>query len=114
MQNIIVALSALILLIALLNPFDLWMPGTLRYVTAFLLVVVVGIFAGLVLHESPRDEREEILRDQSGRAGYLAGIAFLTIGIVVAVLEGGRPDMWLITVLGVMVAARVFVQYFKS
>lgn len=112
MQHIIIASSAIILLVSLLNPFDLWMPGPLRLLTALFLVIVVGIFAGLVLHESPRDEREASLRDQSGRIGYLAGISILTLGIMVTVFLEDRPDVWVVTALGAMVTARVMARFF--
>lgn len=102
----IVAVVFVLLLVLLANPFSLWMPTGLQYTTVAALVVVAAIFAGLVTGEKVRDEREEELRAQSARYGYLAGIIVLTLGIAVPILMGGHASPWVLTALGVMIVVR--------
>lgn len=102
----IVAVVFVLLLVFLANPFGLWMPTGLQYMTVAALVVVAAIFAGLVMGEKARDEREEELRAKSARAGYLAGIIVLTLGTAVPIIMGGHASPWVLTALGVMIVVR--------
>lgn len=109
----IVAAVFVLLLAFFANPFGLWMPTTLQYMGVAALVVVAAIFAGLVMGEQARDEREEEIRAQSARAGYLAGIVVLTLGIIVPILMGDHANPWVLTALGAMIVVR-FVVRIKS
>ena len=109
----IVAVVFVLLLVFLANPFSLWMPTTLEYMTVTALVVVATIFAGLVVGEKVRDEREEELRNTSARAGYIAGIVILTLGIAIPILMGEHANPWILTALGAMVIVR-FISRMKS
>lgn len=110
MNNLtVVTIAFLILLFGFfLNPFYLWMPVGLEYLMISALVVIAAVFAGLVLGEKPRDEREEQIRDASARAGYIAGVAILTLSIVITVLNGNRINEWVTITLAVMVLVRIF------
>lgn len=106
----IVALVLLLLLVFLANPFSLWMPTELEYLTIAALAVVAAVFAGLVMGEKARDEREVELRAHAARAGYLAGIFMLTLGTAVPVLMGDHSNPWILAALGVMVIVRFIVR----
>lgn len=106
----IVTLVFALLLFFLANPFYWWMPTELEYLTIAALAVVAALFAGLVMGEKARDEREVELRARAARAGYLAGIFTLTLGVVVPVLAGDHASPWVLAALGVMVLVRFFVR----
>lgn len=86
------------------------MPSELEYIIVGALVVVGSIYAGLVLGEGGRDERGIELRAKTARAGYLAGIILLMLGVLVPVVTGGHVNVWVLTALGAMIAARFFVR----
>lgn len=98
--------ALIILVVALCNPFDLFMTNMMYMVVIALLVVVVGLFAGLVVHESITDEREAEHRDRAGRAGYTAGLSIILLGIVVQVLKHEQIDGWLLTALVAMIVIK--------
>lgn len=111
MSNVAVVTGVLIILLVFLaNPFGLWMPTELEYLTLAAVVVVAAVFAGLVTGERVRDEREEALRAHAARAGYLTGIFILTGATAVTVLSGGHADPWVLGALGAMVLVRFFVR----
>jgi len=106
----IVSLAFILLLLCLVNPFGFWMPTELEYITVAALAVVSAVFAGLILGEKARDEREEALRAHAARAGYLTGVFMLTLSIAVTVLTGAHVDMWIPLTLAAMVIVRAFVR----
>ena len=108
--SLIVALVLLVLLAALTDPFMVLMPAPL--VTACLVAAAAfaALFSGLVLHEGARDEREEAHRAISGRAGYLAGIALTTLGILYQGFVDTHVDMWLAATLAVMVVVKLAIR----
>lgn len=71
------------------------------------LVAVVGLFAGLVVHESINDEREKEHRDRAGRVGYSSGLIIIVFGIVFQALSHQSVDGWLLATLVVMVLAKI-------
>ena len=115
MQHItLVSLSLLILLLLLANPFELWMPSSLAYLSVVCLAVVAVLFAGLVYMEHPKDEREQVMRDSAGRLGYLVGVIILTAAVVISVISGDHANPWVIGALGAMVLSRLFVRFFSK
>lgn len=113
-QISLVSLAFIFLLVLLANPLNLWMPSELMYVLMAGLVVVAALFAGLVFKEHSRDEREESLRASAGHSGYLTGVFVLTLAIVITILAGNHPDIWILTALGAMVTARLLVHFFAD
>jgi len=101
----VVVLSVFVFLAGfLVNPY--WMPGNMEMTAVTLLVVAFVGFAGLVLRERARDEREEAHRAFAGRMGFLAGMAVLTLGIVLQALAH-KLDPWLLWALFAMAAAKL-------
>lgn len=103
----------LVVLVGMLcNPFGIFMPTMWQMLVLALLVVLVGLFAGLVVYESVTDEREQSHRDRAGRVGYTAGLLVILLGIVVQSLKHVAVDGWLLAALVVLVifkiAARVY------
>lgn len=101
--------SALVLLAAavlLINPLHLWMPDMFHMSVLVALVAVAALLVAFVLREHPQDEREEMHRRYSGRAGFLAGAAVL---IAAVAYEGfmGALDPWLVAALAAMLLAKV-------
>ncbi len=98
--------SLLILLILLLNPFDLWMPTSLHMLLIALLSAAFLAFSNLLWREEAHDEREEWHRFFAGRLGYFFGTMILVIGIVVESLAHSL-DTWLIIALAGMLVGKV-------
>lgn len=107
MTHAIVSIVFLVLLLLVANPFDFWMPTTVQYLSVAAVAVVGALYAGLIYKERPRDEREESLRGNSGRAAYLVGVGVLILGVVVPILNGGHPSLWVLGALAAMVVAKV-------
>lgn len=112
-----IALSALLvfLIVALLNPFHLFMSGMVHMLVLGLLIVIIGLFVGIIFHEKALDEREQMHRAQSARIGYSIGLLVVTAGVLLQTLKG-MNDPWLLLallglVLGKVVSRAVFRKY---
>ena len=68
-------------------------------------------FAGLVWYEKAEDEREMVLRDKAGRAGYIGGLSILMVGFVIQSFYH-QSDPWLTVALLVMILSKVLSQIF--
>lgn len=106
-REILLSIVLIVLVGVLCNPFDMFMPSMFQMVALGLLVVFVGLFTGLVVHESISDEREQLHRDQAGRVGYSAGLLVVLAGIVVQSLSHVPVDGWLLGALVSMVFFKV-------
>ncbi len=95
-----ISVTAVLILLAvtILNPFHLWMPDMAHMAVLAALLVGFALFAVFVVREQARDEREEFVRMQSGRVGYLAGALVLVLGIALKGISGA-VDPWLIYAL---------------
>lgn len=103
---IIIAIFLVIALFLLSDPFMIWMPDFAVLCLLVLAAALLLIWAGFVLRERAVDEREALHRMNAGRAAYLAGLAVLTVGLVVQGLSYG-VDPWLSLGLGVMVVVKL-------
>jgi hypothetical protein len=105
-QEIITAAILLVLLVLLVNPFEFWMPSPAEMLLVVSLVVIFGIFSGLLWRERGGDEREQWHRMLADRFGYLAGALVLVVGILI---ESLRHDLnlWLVAALGAMILVRI-------
>jgi uncharacterized membrane protein YiaA len=106
-MNALIGIVFVFILGAFANPFMLYMPSQGEYLAAAVLAVVAAIFVGLVFREAARDEREESLRARAARWGYLAGVAILTLGIIVPVVRGFHADGWVLLALALMIISRL-------
>ena len=98
----------LCLLVFLLNPFNFWMPSDVVLMLAVSLLIFFGIFAGLILREKTRDEREAFHIMLADRIAYLLGSFLLVLGIVLQSIYS-HVDFWLILTLGVMLLTKLLV-----
>lgn len=94
------------LLTLLLDPFMLLMPAPIVMACLLLATALVAVFAGFVVMEQVRDEREATHRLQSGRIAYLAGLMVLTTGLI---FEGiaGHVDPWIVIAIATMITAKL-------
>ena len=106
-KEIFLSIALVIFAIVLFNPSDIFMPNMFQMGALALLVVFVGLFTGLVVHESTSDEREQFHRDQAGRIGYTGGLIVVLIGIVVQSLKHVPVDGWLLLALVAMVLFKI-------
>lgn len=100
------------LVVALVNPTNLWMPQPVHMMLLAGVTVCFMIFVGLIWYEKANDEREVILRDKAGRAGYLGGLGVLMTGFVTQSFYH-QSDPWLTVALLVMILAKVLSQVFS-
>ncbi len=106
-KEIFLSIALVIFAIVLFNPADVFMPSMFQMLALALLVVFVGLFTGLVVHESVSDEREQFHRDRAGRVGYSAGLVVILLGIVIQSLKHLPVDGWLLGALVTMVIFKV-------
>ena len=103
------ALVVLLFLVAGANQPGMMMPAMPNSVHMTLLIVAAAFaaaYAGLVLAERAGDEREAAHRALAGRAGYIAGIAALTLALLVQGFHHAI-DPWIPFALSLMVVAKV-------
>jgi|SRR3989344_3828528 len=106
MKEIIAGLVVLILLVAVANPFEIWMPDMTSMLLLLGLALLMAAFVAFVLREHGADEREEYHKLLADRYAFLAGAAVLILAIIrQEVLHS--LDRWLILALGVMVLAKI-------
>lgn len=106
-KEVFISTVLILLLIFLLNPFDIFMPSMVQLTTAGLVVVCFGIVAGFMLKEDKADEREEVLRSVAGRNAFLLGAVIGILGITYQTLNH-ILDPWLPAVLVSMILAKLF------
>lgn len=106
MKELLISIILVVLLVAIMNPFGLLMPGMVQMVIMGAVAVAFAVFAGFVWRERARDEREERNRMQVGRIAFLAGGAMLVIGTFVQVMAHA-VDPWLPGTLAVMITAKL-------
>lgn len=104
-QEIIVACALVVLVLAFLDPFMLWMPSKLSMVLFLLAVVVFMIFAVFVWREQAQDEREVYNRLQASRIAWLTGAGILLVGLIVQGFAYA-VDPWLVAALAGMIIAK--------
>jgi hypothetical protein len=112
-KEIFLSIALIIFAIVLFNPSDIFMPSMFQMGALALLVVFVGLFAGLVVHESISDEREQFHRDQAGRVGYSTGLLVVLVGIVVQSIKHIPVDGWLLGALVSMVIFKVIARAYS-
>jgi hypothetical protein len=93
-----------LLVVADLVPF--WMPMMGELVAVMIVSVGLVFWAGVILQEQAKDEREVALKMKSGRIAYLSGLAILLIALIVQGLAHD-VDPWIAVSLGVMVAVKL-------
>ena len=111
-KELVLSLLLVVLGFLLLNPFNLLMSNTLHMTVYGLLLICVGLFTGLVVHEQIQDERELDHHNRAGRFGYTLGILMLILGITWQTVY--MPyDPWLLATLLAMVLGKVASRVFN-
>ena len=105
-KEIILTISIIIIAVLLLNPFDFWMPSMLVMCMLATMLGLFGLFAGLVLREKSKDERDDIHKALAGRNAFLTGSVVLVIAIVVQGYSH-TVDPWLVLALISMITTKV-------
>jgi hypothetical protein len=98
------------LLVLFVNPYMFWMPSVLTYCVLGLVLVGFGVFGGMVWHERPRDEREELHAMRASRFAYLAGLGVLVAGAVYQAATA-MMDKWLFAAIAVMVLVKLATRF---
>lgn len=105
-NEITVSVLFILILIMFLDPIMVLMPSQTVYFLMAGIIVLFGIFAGLVWREKALDERDEFHKMLSGRMGYLLGASVLLLGLLVQ-SSSGHADPWLVLGLGAMVIGKM-------
>lgn len=95
----------IVLLLIILNPFNIWMPTMLHMIMLASALVVFSILAVFVVRERNADERELMHKLHAGRIAYLVGSTALIVGIVYQSYFAMLDD-WLIVALVLMIVAK--------
>lgn len=107
LKESVIVFVLVILLLFLVNPFDLFMPTMMQ----MLMVAVAGVlflfFAGFFWKEKAVDEREELHRFLAARFAYLVGAGILMTAILVQSFAHNL-DVWVVGALIAMLLAKVF------
>jgi hypothetical protein len=109
MQNLMqyaVAISLTVMLVALADLLPFWMPDMGEMLALTVASVLLIVWAGFVMFEKAVDEREVTHRMHAGRVAYLAGLAVLTLGLVVQGFAHAI-DPWIAGALVTMVLSKL-------
>ena len=111
-NEVIAALILVLLVGALLNPFNWFMTSPIVMLLILGLVVVFILFTVFIWKEKARDERELLHRTIAGRVAFLAGALVLVIGIIIEGLSHS-VDVWLVLTLKVMIFAKIITSIYN-
>ncbi|MCD8485122.1 hypothetical protein LRY65_01755 [Candidatus Woesebacteria bacterium] len=100
------AVSALVLMIFLLNPLNILMPSQFEMMVSVGLLIVLSLFAHFFWKEHSYDERAQLHRFIVNRYSYLVGCFILTLGVIWQSFQHAL-DPILILALGSMILAKV-------
>ncbi len=111
--DLIVGLLAVICLVFGSNLFVSFMPGTLSMILVGIAAALFSLFAVLMWHESPRDEREALAIMSADRLGFIAGAIALSVCVVIQTIRWESSGL-LIIVLIVMILAKLAGKYLQK
>ncbi len=110
-QEISLAIILIVLSIALLEPFGLFMAPMVLTSGAVVLFIGIVLFSALIWREKALDEREESLRMRTDRVAFLTGVLALSAVIVIQAFNHALDSM-LILALVAMVSAKIVARAF--
>ncbi len=105
-KEIVVGLILIILLIALINPGDLFMPSMFQMTILALVMVAFALFAIMVWRERGGDERDRLHRFIADRIGFWTG-GIVLMGAIIIQEFMHLNDPWLPVVLGALVLGKI-------
>jgi len=103
--HIIVASVLAFFLLALADLIPFWMPMMGEMLALLFVTVLILVWMGFILFEHASDEREAVLKYQSGRMAYLAGLVMLLAALIVQGFAHSI-DPWVPVTLAVMVVVK--------
>lgn len=106
LKEMLAGLGLVVLLLALLNPFEFYMPSKTAMTLLAGVAILALLFASFVWKETADDERESFHRLLASRTAFLAGAAILLLGIVIQTFAHNL-DPWLVLALGAAVIAKL-------
>ncbi len=112
-KEISAVLVLVVLLVLLVNPYDIWMPTMMNVMIITLLLVVFGLFASVILREGARDEREGVHRSLAGRYAFLVGSLILIGGISYQSFTHSL-DIWLPVTLVAMILTKIATHFYSD
>lgn len=104
--EITTTIALVVLAILILNPFSFWMPDMMVVGMLIGSLVMFGLYASFVLREKAEDERDASHKSIAGRNAFLAGAAFLTLGILIQGYSH-EVDPWLVITLITMIVTKI-------
>lgn len=104
--EIVIALFLIGLSVALLNPWELWMPNMVVLGLLVAVLIVFAIYASFVMGERVVDERDALHRMLADRNAFLLGSATIIMGVLFEA-QSHTVDVWLVAALVVMVVAKI-------
>jgi hypothetical protein len=117
MKNNFIQIFFVVIVIALLllltDSIMYFMPPLALVTVVFMVVIGLGAWAGFIIKEEAADEREAAHRMLSGRIAYLAGLAVLTVGLVVQGFQHS-VDPWVAGALGAMVVSKLVARMYLN
>ncbi|MGB4076257.1 MAG: hypothetical protein WBK28_00950 [Minisyncoccia bacterium] len=114
LHSSLVALILIALLVAVSDPFMVLLSPPVAMACLVGAAALVTLFAGFMLAEKKGDEREESHRAFAGRAGYLAGLLVLTLGLLYEGFVHHEVPLWLALALGAMIVAKLLARFFAQ
>lgn len=107
----VIVLAALLL--ALINPLDLWMPEQFEMICTTLVFIFFVLFSMYLLREKPADEREELHLFIATRFAYLLGSGILVLGIIIQT-KMHHLTFWLPLALGAMLIGKLIGRWYAE
>ncbi len=111
--DLIVGLLAVACLIFGSDLFVSFMLGTLSMILVGIAAALFSLFAVLMWHERPRDEREALAIMSADRLGFIAGAIALSVCVVIQTIRWEASGL-LIIVLLVMILAKLAGKYLQK
>lgn len=105
-SELVVSSILVILLVLLVNPFDLLMLSEMQMYILVAVTLVFIIFASFVFKEQASDERENLHRYIAARFAYLIGASVILVGVIVQTFLH-TLDPWLLTGLILMILGKI-------
>jgi hypothetical protein len=109
-NDVVIGIIVIICLFLSSNVIPGFMPSSIAMILIGIFIAAFGLFAVLIWHESPRDERETHILLSSDRLGFLIGAILLSILLVIESLRH-QPTEIIAGVLSAMVLAKLIGKY---
>lgn len=94
-----------VLIVALYNPWSLWMPMEAHVMIVGMMAFVFGVLSVLAIKSINEDEREQKIRLIGYQTAYGVGTGVIIMGIMVQSFRHS-VDSWLVGALLLMLAAK--------